>query len=505
MKDSSTQRKMGIVLSCLASGSSIIISLIYIPFLLKMLGQNDYGNYQYVSSIVSYLTLLTCGFGSAYLRFSSPYRKNHDSLGVSKINGLFLMLFLFMGTIALIIGGIMTYQSDFILSGKLTMDELATGKILMAILVVNIFVAFPISIFNSYIISQERFIFQKGLALFNAFFSPAVGVLVLLNGGNSIGIALMTLFVSIVINIITIFFCLVKLKMKIVISKDVLPQVKDVFVFSSFLLLSMIVDQINWSVDKYVLGKLCGTATVAIYTVGASINSYYKSLGENISNVFIPKVYEIVGEKDENFKATQLMTQLGRVQGIVLFLIFTGFIVFGQQFINLWVGDEYKDCYIIILLLMGPVTVPEIQKIGLEIQRAKNMHKFRSILYTIIAVINIIISIPLSKIYGAIGAALGTAITVAIGNGLIMNYYYHKHIKLDMRYFWKEIVKLLPAVLIPCVIGVVTLRFWDCSNWISLGAGIVAYVMIYVGCMYLFGFNESEKYKIKNIIKSKRN
>ena len=188
MNDSGKQRRTGVILSYLALGANIVISIVYTPFLLRMLGQSDYGNYQYVSSIVSYLTLLTCGFGGAYLRFSASYRKNNNQDGIAKINGLFLSLFLIMGAIALILGVIMTWQSDFILGGTLTTDELATSKILMAILVINIFTTFPISIFNSYIIAQEKFIFQKGLAVFRAFFSPAICVFVLLHGTGLVSV-----------------------------------------------------------------------------------------------------------------------------------------------------------------------------------------------------------------------------------------------------------------------------------------------------------------------------
>ncbi len=35
------------------------------------------------------------------------------------------------------------------------------------------------------------------------------------------------------------------------------------------------------------------------------------------------------------------------------------------------------------------------------------------------------LSIPLAKAYGGTGAAIGTAISLLIGNGLVMNWYYH--------------------------------------------------------------------------------
>jgi len=393
----------------------------------------------------------------------------------------------------------MTWQSDFVLGGSLTQEELRTSKVLMGILVLNIFMTFPVSIFNSYIIAQERFIFQKGLALFRTLISPMIIVFILLNGHKAIGVAWGTLFVTVFIDLLSISYCFIKLKIKFKFEKKYRKKTKEVFIFSSFLLISMIVDQINWSVDKFILGKMCGTVVVAIYTVGATINTYYKSMGEAISSVFVPKVYEIISSPDANKNATDLMTKLGRIQSMLLFLILSGFISFGRPFIRLWVGEQYDQAYYVILLLMIPVTIPEIQKIGLEIQKAKNLHKFRSVAYTVIAIINLIISIPLSKYFGAIGAASGTAITMLLGNGIIMNIYYHKKVKVDIMYFWTETSKLFPIIFLSLGIGLIINYAVNPDGWLLLLLCIAVFTLIYVISMYFWGMNSFEKSYVNKI------
>ena len=57
------QLKIGIVLSYLTLALSNIIALIYTPFMLRMLGQSEYGLYSLVASVVAYLTILDFGFG----------------------------------------------------------------------------------------------------------------------------------------------------------------------------------------------------------------------------------------------------------------------------------------------------------------------------------------------------------------------------------------------------------------------------------------------------------
>ena len=91
--------------------------------------------------------------------------------------------------------------------------------------------------------------------------------------------------------------------------------------------------------------------------------------------------------------------------------------------------------------------------IGIAILRAINMQVFRSLLGFSISIVNIIISIYLCKSYGAVGAAIGTAISLIIGEVFIMNIYYYKQVKLDMIKFWGNIVRILPSMFIPVIFG----------------------------------------------------
>ena len=88
---------------------------------------------------------------------------------------------------------------------------------------------------------------------------------------------------------------------------------------------------------------------------------------------------------------TSLFTRVGRIQFILLSLICSGFIFFGRPFISMWAGKNYVEAYHIALLLMMPVTIPLTQNLGIEIQKAKNMHQFRSWLYFFMAISNLFI------------------------------------------------------------------------------------------------------------------
>lgn len=195
----------------------------------------------------------------------------------------------------------------------------------------------------------------------------------------------------------------------------------------------------------------------------------------------------------DNSKLTKLFTKVGRIQFIILVLVLTGFVFLGKTFIRLWAGNSYISAYWVTILLIVPVTVPLIQNLGMEIQRAKNMHKARSVVYLFIAIANIFISIPLIKIMGAIGAALGTTISLFAGNIIFMNWYYYKRIGLDIIFFWKQILSLIPAMVIPCIVGSIIMNLSNDISMVSLIIYVIIYSIIYFVSMFLIGMNDEEK------------
>ena len=70
-----SQRKAGTVLSYVYFVVSNGISLIYTPYMLRMMGQGEYGLYGTANSFVSYLSVLSFGIGGAYIRFNARYRR----------------------------------------------------------------------------------------------------------------------------------------------------------------------------------------------------------------------------------------------------------------------------------------------------------------------------------------------------------------------------------------------------------------------------------------------
>lgn len=492
------QIKVGVILSYVSVFLTLIISLTYTPFMIRALGQSEYGLYQTAASAISMLSLLNLGLGSSYVRFYIREKSVGTSDGVARLNGMFFSVFSVLGMIALLCGLFMSNNVKLVFSDGLTPVELQKAKKLMLLLTVNLAISFPMSVFSSIITANERFIFQKVLLLIQQVASPLLNIPLLLMGYTSVGIVVVTVILSVVIWIANIVFCIKVLHIKFLFSKMRWHLFKEVVVFTSFIAVNLIVDQINWNIDKILLGRYWGTVAVSIYSIGAMFNTIYISFSTSVSHAFTPRVHQIWNdtsrtESERNQDLTNLFISVGRIQLIILLLVCSGFLIFGRQFIALWVGSGFENAYWVTLCLIVPVTLPLSQNVGIEIQRAKNKHQFRSYLYAGMALINFALSVYLGQRYGEVGCAIGTAISLLVANGLCMNIYYQTVLRIEVSGYWKVAAQVCLILIIPMVSGIILCRIFSMGTWFSLIAAIFVYTCIYGISMLLFAFERNQR------------
>ena len=397
------QLKMGTLLSYVTIAIQNISAIIYTPLMLRFLGQNEYGLYQLGSSTVSYLGLLSLGFGSSYVKFYYEYKVKNQEEEIRKLNGIFLLVFCGLAVLSCIVGGGMIISADALFQNSLTAADVQQVRILMVILIFSMAVTFPNIIFDCYITAHERYIFQRIMLITVTILIPVISLSLLYMGYRSTALVLVNLALSVFRFCMNIYYCIVKLWMKFQFRGMELNVLKKVGTFSMFIFLNEIASQINLNVDKIILGAVQGATVVAIYSVGSQFNQYFMNMSTAVSNVFIPRVNRLVAENKDNSVLDQLFIRIGRIQYMILSAVLVGYLLYGKFFISKWAGEGYESAYYVGALIMIPYIIPLIQNIGIEIQRAKNMHKFRSIIYFIIALANLGISVPLGKYFGATG------------------------------------------------------------------------------------------------------
>ena len=487
------QLKAGAFLSYVSIALNNIIGLLYTPFMLRMMGQSEYGLYSLVASVVAYLTILDLGFGNAIVRYTAKFRAEGKIREQYEMFGMFFLLYIGIGILSLLVGLVLYFNIDYLFDATMNEGELYKIRIMMLLMIFNLAFTFPMSIWGAIITAYENFVFQKLVGIVRVILNPLVMIMMLLMGYRAIGMVVVTTIFNVVTLLINYLYCKRELKIQVRFGHFRWGFFKEVSVYSFWIFLNAIMDRIYWSTGQFVLGVFKGAATVAVYAVAIQLQAIYMGFSTAISGVFLPKVTAMVTKENNEKAISDLFIRTGRIQYIIMAFILTGFIVFGKSFICLWAGAEYEDAYRIALCFFIPLTVPLIQNLGITILQARNQMKFRSTLYVVIAVASLCISVPLAKLYGGIGCAVGTALALIVGQIFVMNIYYHRIIHIDILKFWKEIGKMS---LIPLVIGLLfycLFRVYEINTVWMFVVSILVFLLVYIPLFWFSGMNSYEK------------
>lgn len=490
------QLKAGVVLNYVVIFLNTVVGLLYTPYMLRMMGQSEYGLYSLVASVIAYLTVLDLGFGNAIVRYTAKFRAEKKTEEQYEMFGMFFLLYLVIGIIAFGIGLGLYFNVDTLFGNTMTAVELDRARIMMLLLVANLAFTFPMSIWGSIIQAYEDFVFQKSLNIIRIILNTAVMICLLHFGYKAVAMVVVQTIFNVLTLVVNFIYCRRKLNIHIYFRFKHFHWgfLKEVAIYSFWIFLNAIMDRVYWSTGQFVLGAMVGTAAVAVFAIAIQLEGMYMQFSTAISSVFLPKVTAMVATNRSRKEISDLFIRTGRIQYIVLAYILSGFIIFGRQFIELWAGADYTDAYIISLLFFIPLTVPLIQNLGITILQARNEMKFRSVLYIIIALVSLAMQIVLTRYFGGIGCAMGVSGALVVGQILIMNVYYRRRQDLDIKTFWKEISKMsiIPIVLIFSSMLVIR-HFFALDSWGKLILGIAAFSLVYIPLFFRFSMTDDER------------
>ncbi len=487
------QRKAGAILSYISMAVGIVVGMISVNIILNFVTKGDYGVYSVIGSLIAVMGVMDFGLSGTITRYYTRDLTLHDKEKQENTLAIGALIYGGIGIVAIAVGFALYPLIDVFYSEKFSVMELALAKKMFIIMMINFVMSVSTSVYTSAILAHEKFVFSRMLEIIKSI-SSLVLVYVALYFTQSI---MMVVIVHTAINLVAIFarifYATVNLKVKIKLHSFDKSLLNALTAFAFFIFLNLIMDRIYWKTDTLILAAVAGAEAAAVYGIAATINGYYLNFSSNIASVFLPKITAISAKTEDMEEINSIFLRIGRIQYIIIMLILSGFIIFGQEFIRLWAGEGYMEAYAFSLIVMIPLVIPLIQNTGISILQAKNKHAFRSIVYIIIAVLNFGASIPLAKIYGGYGAAAATAASLILGQCIIINIYYQKEIGLHIGHFFKVILSMSIPIFVVGIASYFLNRLWLVSEWYFLLIKMIAFCVLYFVVADKFVFNAYEK------------
>lgn len=494
------QIKYGSIITYANLALNLMINFVLTPFILECLGSSEYGVYKIVQSFTGQLAVMSFGLSTVSARYIVLY--NTQKKTKEKENFLFTA-YSISGVLCLaviLLGFVLYISMDKIYASSLTSSELLLAKKLCLVLVFNVAFSILCDVFTGVIRAYERFVVANTLNLARLVLRLVSIVVLLKLGVKSVGIVATDLSITIAILLFSFIYVRFNLKEKAkrhYFDKALLLEIAT-FAFAVFL--QAIVNQVNQNLDNTILGIMTSTAIVTVYSIALTLYTCFISLVTALSNMFGPRATKLVAKGATGEELTDFVIGPGRIQTMIALMGIVGFVLLGEDFIKIWMGEGFEDVYKIALVLIIPAIIPLIESVTNTILDAMMKRMARSLALIGMCVINIVASVVFIKLFGYIGAAYGTALSIIVGHGIILNIYLHKKIGLNIPKMFKSIFKRMPlGLLVSLGFGyLVTLIPVDGIIGFGIKGGLI--VGIYGLSMYFLSMNAQEKGYVKNIL-----
>ena len=396
------------------------------PVLIHGLGDARYGVWSLVADLIGYYGLLDVGIGGAVSHYVARYLGKNDRSGVRETLSTALITLTGMGLVVMAIGCALIVAFPHIFDTRgVNLNEIRSALLIMSL---TIGVSFPMAVFNASLIGHRRMDIVNANEVSIRILVAIASWIVIKHGSGMVGLAMVVAsgrILSWVAGIIA--------------SKRVgapfparrffrLGQLQELISYGGKNALINIAMLINYRTDSFVVGIFLGVKWITFFSIGSTLVQYCSDAILAVTRAFTPHLtHEDSRGEDSELKRLYLLGV--RLAGLLATSAAAYLLVFGKDFIRLWLGPAYVSgpltyrSDIVMMVLLGASFPRLLQNISWQLLLATRNQSYLMWLIIGEACANLTLSLILVRWYGLLGVALGTMIPVIISQaGLLPAY-----------------------------------------------------------------------------------
>lgn len=414
-KDLSKNSKinLSVLISVLILVVSFLTSFLFTKFLLAQpqIGDVNYGLKVTAGSIVSFVSVFTTGMSSTFIRFHKKYQNDEKSV-ISTFNFVTLIISVFAIVFGLIMF-ILAINNKIINTdgGKYTQQQVYEFAAILAISVLYLALSILLSNSKWFLESCKHIVLVRVIDLIVVILYPLISIPCVLAGGNMVVVTIVYSAAYLAGFVFFFVFRINKAKslsfVKVKVKKEML---KEILIFSLFVVITSAIESFSFSFDKILLTTLITASLTTIYQLGITLHQVMLSV---VSLIYAPYA-PYIAEEVYNDKTNEIQHTYNKVSLILLlisFLLFTGFAACGKEFITLWVGQGKETVYYFVVILFGIWPLYSAVLFSNAIHRLYGRHYKSSILFIVSFLLHVIITSSLIKVLNIWACIIGLSIS----------------------------------------------------------------------------------------------
>jgi O-antigen/teichoic acid export membrane protein len=467
-------------------GVNILVGIFLSPFILHRLGDTAYGIWILIFSITGYYGLFDLGIRSSVVRYVSKFTAIGESDKLNLLINTSLWSYTLIGFVALAIT--LVGSSLVVPLFHIPAPFHITARWLFLMVGASVSIGFPLGVFSGILEGLQKFYFLNITNVIGSLLRALLIVIALWHGYGLLMLAVITVVVPMLINILRSAIVLRLLPLQFRLRYFNRQSFREMASYSSTTFLVMIAYKLRFKTDELVIGAFLSSAAITYFSIGDRLLDYASEVVSSLAQIFVPMSSQSEA-KGEMHRLRKMFVLGNRACALIIFPISLILLILGKSVIEAWVGARYiATSYPVLVVLCIPITLVLAQGASPRILFGMAKHRTLSWIVAMEAVSNLILSIILVRPYGVIGDALGTAIPLtatALG-------FFPRHLcrALEMRVatFLRE-AYLLPAAL--CT-PLVPLLFWlrhrfAAHNYLQLAGQLLVVSAVYgAGLLWTF-------------------
>lgn len=439
---------MAIAKNIFSNWSNIALSIISVfityPFLTRVLGEEQYGIWLYISSITGYFMLLQLGVPLANVRFVSKYLASNEPDKVNEVLSSNLVFYSVVATVSAIVG----VAFSFFLNNAFSMSSsyVKTAQIAMVIASITIAVSFLFSIFEGVLHALQKFVYLNAIKNVLIIIKVILFFYVLTHQEGLVQLSYIVFFITAAQGIGVYVFAKMKLRsMKLSYRNVNFAVMKEISKFSGYVLLLQLASTISFQTSSIVIGSVISVASIVSFSIANNILMYFMQFVIGISQALLPKIsaYDARGDLEA---ITRTYISYSRLTFIVVSPVCLFLMISGGDFIALWMGEKFRvvSGTVLSILTLSYFFLLVQRAVAFPVCMGTSRMRFLSILMLVTSVANVVLSIWWGAIFGLYGVAWGATVpNLATVIGIM--WFMKKSFGINL---WDYFSK---TVLIPCI------------------------------------------------------
>lgn len=499
---SGLERKKRILKNTGANGVAqvavMVSAFIFLPLLIGSFGTSVYGIYALYLAVAGYAVLLDLGVGPTLTRLVAEHRATGDVIGLRRSFWSAVAIYAVIGAGIAAIMVLLGLAAPALF--RLTGAEAELLRILVWMGAAYQLWYWPTIASRDALGGLQRFDLTAGVTLMIVVSDILATIFVIATGQGPIVLVAIRMATGVLASIL--YFVLLRRSLGAPVGAP-RPERKTIASilrsgWSIFVL--QVAGVINrQQTDKVILGIFLGTTAVTVYEVGSKIASLIATLIGLSSSATLPVAAEL-NAADRTESLLSLFFRGSRIIGAVVAPIVVILATMAHPLIRAWLGEGYSEAATVAqILLLAQLFLP-IYTLGDHVLIARNRFSIWMRGGLTLALLNIILSSILVRLFGVAGVALGTAITFALEIPWYLAVFGREMGVSAREWFRRTALPTYPLLLVPAVITFALARTPLGTSIPGLFAiGVVAFLAYELLALRL-AFTEDERWSLRALV-----